>query len=93
MNHQSLKVLKAKELMMGIPSIGQLDLYEACVLGKHACTLGSLWTMHTESLGGNKYFVLLADDFYRMTWIRFIKSKNHAFETFLKFQVLVERQT
>lgn len=36
LNHQSLRVLKMEDLVMGLPSIGQLDLCDACIFGKHA---------------------------------------------------------
>lgn len=49
--------------------------------------------MHIESLGGNRYFFLLVDNFSRITWIRFLQSKGQTFETFLKFQAQVERET
>lgn len=49
--------------------------------------------MHMESLYGNKYFFLLVDDLSRMTWSYFPRLKSQAFEMFVKFQMMVERQT
>lgn len=48
--------------------------------------------MRTESLGGNKYFLLFVDDYSRMSWVYFLKFKSEAFEQFVKFKSLVEKQ-
>jgi uncharacterized membrane protein YgcG len=49
--------------------------------------------MQTESLGGNKYFLLFIDDFSRMCWVYFIQRKSETFVCFKKFKALVEKQT
>ncbi|KAL8090107.1 hypothetical protein AgCh_039543 [Apium graveolens] len=41
-------------------------------------------------MGGNKYFLLLVDDFSRYMWIYFLKSKDEAFVMFKRFRALVE---
>ncbi|EOY32548.1 Uncharacterized protein TCM_040529 [Theobroma cacao] len=47
----------------------------------------------TLSLNGNKYFILFIDDFSRFCWIFFLKQKSEAIQYFMKFKVLVEKQT
>lgn len=42
------------------------------------------------TMGGNKYFLLLVDDFSRYMWIYFLKSKDEAFGMFKRFRALVE---
>lgn len=42
------------------------------------------------TLGGNKYFFLLVDDFSRMMWVYMLKSKDESFSSFKKFRALVE---
>lgn len=49
--------------------------------------------MSTESLGGSNYFLLFTDDFSRMSWVYFLKSKSEAFENFRKFKAMVEKQS
>ena len=49
--------------------------------------------MRTESLAGNKYFMLLTDDFSRMSWVYFLKYKSESFDCFKKFKALVEKQS
>lgn len=49
--------------------------------------------MNEDSLGGNKYFYFLVDDYSRWCWIYLLENKSDAFDSFHKFQVLVERQT
>lgn len=49
--------------------------------------------MKTESLGGNRYFLLLTDDYSRMSWVYFLKFKSKAFENFKEFKALVENQS
>lgn len=39
---------------------------------------------------GNKYFLLLVDDFSRVMWVYMIKSKDEALDAFKKFKALVE---
>lgn len=40
--------------------------------------------------GGNKYFLLLVDDFSRAMWVYMIRNKNDALDAFKKFCLLVE---
>ncbi|GJX24931.1 retrovirus-related pol polyprotein from transposon TNT 1-94 [Tanacetum coccineum] len=56
----------------------------------HADLCGS---MRTESLAGSKYFMLLTDDFDRMSWAYFLKYKSESFDCFKKFKALVENQS
>lgn len=49
--------------------------------------------MRTESIGGSRYFLLLTDDFTRMSWVYFLAFKSEAFNEFKKFKVLVENQS
>lgn len=48
--------------------------------------------METTSLGGAKYFFTLIDDYSRMCFIYFLKTKDEAFERFKEFKNLVENQ-
>ena len=45
------------------------------------------------SLGGSRNYVYFIDDFFRMTWVYFMKKKSEEFENFLEFKALVENQT
>ncbi|CAL8087744.1 unnamed protein product [Prunus armeniaca] len=49
--------------------------------------------MQTESLAGNKYFMLLIDDFTRLTWVYFLRYKLDALNCFRKFKSMVELQS
>lgn len=48
--------------------------------------------MEVTSLGGSKYFLLFEDDFSRMTFVYFLKSKDEAFDSFKDFKSFVENQ-
>ncbi|KAJ4789254.1 polyprotein [Rhynchospora pubera] len=49
--------------------------------------------MEVESMGGSKYFMLLIDDYSRMTWVFFLTYKNEAFGQFKRFKAMAETQT
>jgi hypothetical protein len=46
----------------------------------------------TQTFKGKSYFMLLIDDYIRMTWVTFIKEKFEAFEKFKFFKALVENE-
>lgn len=48
--------------------------------------------MSTPSLNNNLYFDLFIDDFDRMTWVYFLKSKSEVLYAFKSFKKLVETQ-
>jgi hypothetical protein len=45
-----------------------------------------------RTLKGGSYFMLLIDDYTRMTWVRVPKEKSEAFEKFQSFKSLVENE-
>ena len=47
----------------------------------------------TKILQGEYYFMLLIDDYTRMTWVTFLKEKIEAFEKFKIFKAMVENET
>ena len=49
--------------------------------------------MNTESVGGNKYFVVFKDDFSGYRSISFMKSKNETFRLLTEFVARLERET
>jgi hypothetical protein len=57
--------------------------------------------VHTDLCGlagkkhmqGESYFMLLIDDYTRMTWAAFLENKSEAFENFKAFKSLVENET
>jgi transposase InsO family protein len=46
----------------------------------------------TKSLQGESYFMLLINDFTRMSWICFLKEKSEALNKFKDFKTLVENE-
>jgi hypothetical protein len=46
-----------------------------------------------EGTGRENYFMLIIDDYSRLTWVAFLKEKNEAFEKFKIFKALSENQT
>lgn len=48
--------------------------------------------MQTPSLSNSKYFLLFIDDFSRICWVYFLKSKSEAFSEFLIFKAQVEKE-
>ena len=49
--------------------------------------------MQQISLGGSWYFMLLVDDFSRLTWVFFLHQKSEAFPSFSSWLVLVQKET
>ena len=47
----------------------------------------------TKILQGGYYYMLLIDDYTRMTWVTFLKEKSEAFEKFKIFKAMVENET
>ena len=45
-----------------------------------------------ETLGGSKYFLLLADDCTRMLWVSMLKQKSEDFEAFKTFKIQAEKE-
>lgn len=48
--------------------------------------------MSIESSSGSRYFLLFTDDYSRMSWVYFLKLKSNAFDHFMKFKALVEKE-
>ena len=46
----------------------------------------------TKSFQGEHYFILLIDDYTRVTWVVFLKEKSDAFMKFKAFKALVENE-
>jgi hypothetical protein len=46
----------------------------------------------TKGLKGEKYFMLLVDDYTRMTAVCFLKNKSEAFENFKIYKEMVENE-
>ncbi|GJY63030.1 retrovirus-related pol polyprotein from transposon TNT 1-94 [Tanacetum coccineum] len=40
--------------------------------------------MHVESLNGKKYILVIVDDYYRFTWVKFLRSKDEALDAIIK---------
>ncbi|KAG8492727.1 hypothetical protein CXB51_010487 [Gossypium anomalum] len=49
--------------------------------------------MRTESLSGNRYFILFIDDCTRYCWVYFLKHKSEVAQVFIKFKAAVETET
>ena len=47
----------------------------------------------SKGLNGEKYFMLLIDDYTRMTWVCLLNRKSEAFGCFKTFKELVENET
>jgi hypothetical protein len=46
-----------------------------------------------EGTGKENYFMLIIDDYSRLTWVAFLKEKDEAFEKFKIFKALTGTQT
>ena len=46
-----------------------------------------------ESMGGDRYFLLIIDDYSRMSWVLMMRHKSEAFNKFKQWKTLVENQT
>jgi hypothetical protein len=50
-------------------------------------------TSRKEGIGKENYFMLIIDDYSRLTRVSFLKEKSKAFEKFKVFKALTENQT
>jgi predicted GIY-YIG superfamily endonuclease len=48
--------------------------------------------LRKEGTGGERYFMLVIDDFSILTWVAFMREKSDAFEKFKKFKALAKNQ-
>lgn len=81
--------LMSKQVRQSFPSQSNFRAQEALEL-----IYGDLCRpISPATIGGNKYFLLLVDDYSRMMWIYMLASKDEAFEMFKKFQATVEKQS
>ena len=46
----------------------------------------------TASLSGKYYEYVIVDDYFRYTWVHFLQSKNEAFQNFIKFSKVVQKE-
>jgi len=51
-----------------------------------------LGPVRTASLSGKQYGFVIVNDFFRYTWILFLKHKDEAFEVFKTFCILVQNE-
>ena len=49
--------------------------------------------LRTNAPGGESYFMLIIDDFTRLTWVEFLKYKSEAIKKFKIFKALAKNQT
>ena len=45
-----------------------------------------------QTLQGERYFILLIDDFTRMIWVIFLKENSKYFDKFKRFKELIENE-
>ena len=49
-------------------------------------------SLSSPSFYGCKYFLTFIDDFFRRTWVYFLKLKSEVFDKFLAYKALVEKK-
>lgn len=108
-NFQTIKMMFEKEMAHGVPRIDlptQLcegaakqtrSSFPAQATYRADLAVGTCGlvrcpiTPHTPA--GNRYFLLLVDDYSRLMWVYMLKSKDEAFRVFKKYKALVEKET
>nr|GEX63872.1 retrovirus-related Pol polyprotein from transposon TNT 1-94 [Tanacetum cinerariifolium] len=48
--------------------------------------------MHTESVNGKKYILVIVNDYSRFTWVKFLRSKDEALDFIIKFLKMIQVQ-
>jgi hypothetical protein len=102
------RVIKAHSLPTSNVSFNKDQLCDSCLMGKSkklpffaskrvSTTIlelvhTDLWTSPIPSISVYKYYILFVDDFSRYTWIYPLHHKSDAFQSFVKFKLLVETQ-
>lgn len=98
-----------KDLVRGVPNIKHpTQVCEGCTIAKQTRqpfpketqwrASKPLELVHADLCGqtteaGNRYFMLLVDDYSRYMWVFMIKSKDEAFITFKRFKDQVEKES
>ncbi len=60
--------------------------------GKMNYIHSDLWDPNRiPSKSGVGYFMTLIDDYSRMVWVYFLKSKDEAFSTFVKWKMMIKK--
>jgi len=102
------RVIKAHKLPTSNENLNKTEFCDSCQLGKSrklpfsASTRTSmsplelvhtdLWTSPVPSISGCKYYIIFLDDFSRYTWFYPLHTKSETYDSFIKFQTLVETQ-
>ena len=76
--HQRTLIPKASSYQSG----EHLELVHADICGP----------ISPSTLGGSKYFLLIIDDYTRLTWVAMLQQKSDAFEAFKRFKTLAETE-
>ncbi|KAD4179568.1 hypothetical protein E3N88_28159 [Mikania micrantha] len=100
-NFETLRSMTKEGMADGLPIIDhKSELCEACLARKHRRAEKPLELIHADLCGpiapctssGNRYFLLLVDDFSRFMWVYIIRSKDQAYEAFCKFKSVAESE-
>nr|GEU89514.1 hypothetical protein [Tanacetum cinerariifolium] len=46
--------------------------------------------MRVESVNGKKYILVIVDDYYRFTWVKFLRSKDETLDFIIKFLKMIQ---
>ncbi|GJU85323.1 putative reverse transcriptase domain-containing protein [Tanacetum coccineum] len=101
-NMRLIQSLASKELVRNLPKL-KFDQHfcDACKIGKNiVSTTRCLELLHMDlfgpsavrSYGGNRYTLVIVDDYSRYTWTRFLKDKTEAFDQFEIFSKKIQNQ-
>lgn len=106
MSDKGLSLLSKQSLLNGYKN-QVFNFCEHCVFGKQISKKSEhkirekLDYIHSDLWGSKRvpykscarYFMTLIDDYSRIVWVYFLKTKDEAFSIFFKWKTMVERQT
>lgn len=87
MKEKCVTCCEGKQMRLPFSHVGQRSTETLQII--HADVCGA---METKSIAGAQYFLLLIDDFSRMTFIYFLKYKSEVYKKFKDFKAMVENQ-
>ncbi|GJX18799.1 retrovirus-related pol polyprotein from transposon TNT 1-94 [Tanacetum coccineum] len=80
----NLYTLSLEDMMLSIP---------ICLLSKALKTKSWLWhrrLMRIQIINGQKYILVIVDDYSRFTWVKFLRSKDEVPEFVIKFLKMIQ---
>ncbi|GJX29497.1 retrovirus-related pol polyprotein from transposon TNT 1-94 [Tanacetum coccineum] len=83
LNFDTINFLSKNDIVNGLPKLKFVK--------DHLCSSCKLGKGNVESINGNKYVLVIVDDYSRYTWTHFLRSKDETPEVLIDFLKMIQR--